>query len=165
MNDVKVDSADLAVVLKQAEGELPAVTLGYGLFARSILDFLIIAAAIFVAIRIMNSLKRKQAEVPAEEPPTQSNEELLLIEIRDLLKQRTLPSRIGVASRPAGSPTSWTPANLLPGSCCAERSGRAAVPPGRHRYEAAPVSTFPDHDHPDCPGQCIRAHGSHMSET
>lgn len=84
-----VDFADLAVVLKQAEGELPAVTLGYGLFAQSIVDFLIIAAAIFVAIKVMNSLKRKEAEVPAEEPPTQSNEELLLIEIRDLLKQRT----------------------------------------------------------------------------
>lgn len=84
-----VDFADLAVVLKQAEGELPAVTLGYGLFIQSVVDFLIIAAAIFVAIKVMNSLKRKEAEIPAQEPPSQSNEELLLIEIRDLLKQRT----------------------------------------------------------------------------
>jgi len=89
VNGVTVDFADLAVVLKQAEGELPAVTLGYGLFAQSIVDFLIIAAAIFVAIKIMNTLKREEAEVPAKEPRTQSNEELLLIEIRDLLKQRT----------------------------------------------------------------------------
>tara|TARA_R110000764_G_scaffold114080_4_gene201196 strand:+ start:711 stop:1118 length:408 start_codon:yes stop_codon:yes gene_type:complete len=80
-----VDFADLAVVLKEAQGELPAVTLGYGLFIQSIVDFLIIAAAIFVAVRVMNNLKRKEEAAPAT-PPAPSKEEVLLSEIRDLLK-------------------------------------------------------------------------------
>ena len=84
-----VDFADLAIVLKEAEGELAAVTLGYGAFIQSIVDFLIIAAAIFIAIKVMNSLKRKEEEAPPAAPPAPSNEEVLLTEIRDLLKQRT----------------------------------------------------------------------------
>lgn len=82
-----VDFADLAIVLQEAQGELPAVTLGYGLFIQSIVDFLIIAAAIFMAIRVMNSLKRKEEAAPAA-PPAPSKEEVLLGEIRDLLKQQ-----------------------------------------------------------------------------
>jgi len=82
-----VDFADLAIVLKEAQGELPAVTLGYGLFIQSVVDFLIIAAAIFVAVRVMNSLKRKEEAAPAA-PPAPSKEEVLLSEIRDLLKQQ-----------------------------------------------------------------------------
>ncbi|AQZ93371.1 large-conductance mechanosensitive channel protein MscL [Halopseudomonas phragmitis] len=83
-----VDFADLAVVLKEAEGEVAAVTLGYGAFIQSIVDFLIVAAAIFVAIKVMNSLKRKEEEAPPAAPPAPSNEEVLLGEIRDLLKQQ-----------------------------------------------------------------------------
>ncbi|MDY0005709.1 MAG: large-conductance mechanosensitive channel protein MscL, partial [Spongiibacteraceae bacterium] len=49
-----VDFSDLSIVLKDAVGDLPAVTLGYGLFIQSIVDFLIVAAAIFVAIKVMN---------------------------------------------------------------------------------------------------------------
>lgn len=82
-----VDFADLAIVLQEAQGELPAVTLGYGLFIQSIVDFLIVAAAIFMAIRVMNSLKRKEEAAPAA-PPAPSKEEVLLGEIRDLLKQQ-----------------------------------------------------------------------------
>jgi len=82
-----VDFADLAIVLKEAQGELPAVTLGYGLFIQSVVDFVIIAAAIFVAVRVMNSLKRKEEAAPAA-PPAPSKEEVLLSEIRDLLKQQ-----------------------------------------------------------------------------
>lgn len=82
-----VDFADLAVVLKEAEGEMAAVTLGYGLFIQSIVDFLIIAAAIFVAIKVMNSLKRKDEVAPAPEPETLSKQEILLTEIRDLLQR------------------------------------------------------------------------------
>ncbi|MFO7703852.1 MAG: large-conductance mechanosensitive channel protein MscL [Halopseudomonas sp.] len=87
-----VDFADLAIVLKQAEGEIAAVTLGYGLFIQSIVDFLIIAAAIFVAIKVMNSLKRKEEAAPTPpEPESQSKQEILLTEIRDLLQQRPTP--------------------------------------------------------------------------
>lgn len=87
-----VDFADLAIVLKEAEGEIAAVTLGYGLFIQSIVDFLIIAAAIFVAIKVMNGLKRKEEAAPAPPPPeTMSKQEILLTEIRDLLQQKPNP--------------------------------------------------------------------------
>ncbi len=82
-----VDFSDLAVVLREAEGDLAAVTLGYGAFIQSIVDFLIIAAAIFVAIKVMNSLKREE-EAAAAEPAGPSTEEVLLTDIRDLLRQQ-----------------------------------------------------------------------------
>lgn len=82
-----VDFSDLAIVLREARGELEAVTIGYGAFIQSVVDFLIIAAAIFVAIRVMNSLKRKEEEAPpASIVP--SKEEALLTDIRDLLQQQ-----------------------------------------------------------------------------
>jgi large conductance mechanosensitive channel len=83
-----VDFSDLSVVLKQATGEAEAVTLNYGAFIQSVVDFTIIAFAIFMVIRAMNSMKRKEEEAPPEEPPKPSDEVLLLQEIRDELKQR-----------------------------------------------------------------------------
>lgn len=82
-----VDFSDLAIVLRQAEGELAAVTLNYGLFIQSIIDFVIIAFAIFIAVKAINRLKKKEEAAPAP-PPGPSNEEKLLTEIRDLLKQK-----------------------------------------------------------------------------
>jgi large conductance mechanosensitive channel len=82
-----VDFSDIALTLKQAVGEEPAVTLNIGTFIQTSLDFLIVALAIFLAIEAMNSLKKKEEEKPAE-PPAPSNEEVLLGEIRDLLKQK-----------------------------------------------------------------------------
>ena len=64
-----------------------AVTFNYGMFIQNIVDFLIIAFCIFVAIRIMMKFKKKQEEAPAA-PPAPSKEEALLTEIRDLLKQQ-----------------------------------------------------------------------------
>jgi large conductance mechanosensitive channel len=82
-----VDFSDLSVVLKQATDEAEAVTLNYGAFIQSVVDFTIIAFAIFMVIRAMNSMKRKEEEAPAEEPPKPSDEVLLLQEIRDELKK------------------------------------------------------------------------------
>lgn len=83
-----VDFSDLAVVLKQAEGEAEAVLLSYGSFINNIIDFVIIAFAIFFAIKVMNRLKRQEEEKPAApaEPP---KEQVLLEEIRDLLKKQS----------------------------------------------------------------------------
>lgn len=81
-----VDFADLAITLQSAAGEVPAVTLNYGKFIQTLFDFTIVAFAIFIAIKAMNTLK-KQNEAPAEPPPP-SNEEVLLTEIRDLIKER-----------------------------------------------------------------------------
>lgn len=82
-----VDFSDLAIVLKEAVGETPAVLLRYGAFIQTVVDFLIVAFAIFIAIKAMNSLRRKEAEAPAA-PPAPTKEELLLTEIRDLLREQ-----------------------------------------------------------------------------
>mgnify|MGYP003716486193 FL=1 len=82
-----VNFTDLSIVLKEAEGDVAEVAIGYGLFIQSVVDFIIIAAAIFVAVRVMNSLKKKEEAAPAA-PPAPSKEEVLLSEIRDLLKDQ-----------------------------------------------------------------------------
>jgi len=81
-----VDFAKLAYVLQEAQGEVAAVTINYGIFIQTIVDFLIVALAIFMAIKVMSSLKKKEEAAPSE-PPKPSNEEVLLSEIRDLLKK------------------------------------------------------------------------------
>lgn len=81
-----VDFTDLAVTIKAATDSAEAVTLKYGAFIQTVLDFLIVAFAIFMVIKLMNSLKKKEEETPAE-PPEPSAEEKLLTEIRDLLKK------------------------------------------------------------------------------
>jgi large conductance mechanosensitive channel len=82
-----VDFRDLSMTLKAASGDVAAVTLNYGSFIQTVVDFVIIAFAIFMVIKAMNSLKKKEEAAPAE-PPKPSAEEVLLAEIRDLLKQR-----------------------------------------------------------------------------
>jgi large conductance mechanosensitive channel len=82
-----VNFSDLAITLKEAVGETPAVMIKYGAFIQTLLDFTIIAFAIFIAVKAMNNLKKKEEEKPAA-PPAPSKEEVLLTEIRDLLKQR-----------------------------------------------------------------------------
>lgn len=81
-----VDFSELAVVLKEASDEAAAVTINYGVFIQTIIDFLIIALAIFVAVKVINSMKRQEEEKPAE-PPKPSEEVMLLREIRDELKK------------------------------------------------------------------------------
>ncbi len=77
---------ELAVTLKEATGDAEAVLLKYGAFIQTVVDFLIVAFAIFLVIKAMNSLKRKEEAAP-EAPPEPSKEEVLLTEIRDLLKK------------------------------------------------------------------------------
>jgi len=80
-----VDFSDLAITLKEgAQGAAPVV-LKYGAFVQTVVDFLIIAFSIFIAIKWINKLK-KEEEQP-EEAPKPSAEEALLAEIRDLLKK------------------------------------------------------------------------------
>jgi len=80
-----VDFGDLAVVLKAATEEAGAVTLNYGAFVQTVLDFVIIAFAIFMVVKAMNNMKKKEEEAPAA-PPKPSAEVALLTEIRDSLK-------------------------------------------------------------------------------
>ncbi|MGL6353372.1 large-conductance mechanosensitive channel protein MscL [Aeromonas veronii] len=80
-----VDFTDLAITLKSAEGTAPAVVIAYGKFIQTIIDFLIIAFAIFMGLKAINTLKRKEEESPAD-PVVPTKEQELLSEIRDLLK-------------------------------------------------------------------------------
>lgn len=83
-----INFKDLQLVLKEAEGELSAVTLNYGAFIQNIVDFLIIAFSIFLFVKLINRLKREKAveeiKVIEEKKPSEDTE--LLKEIRDLLK-------------------------------------------------------------------------------
>ncbi len=83
-----VDFSNLVVTLKAAEEGIEAVTLRYGLFLQAVFDFIIVAFAVFMAVKALNNLRKKEAETPAA-PPAPSAQEQLLMEIRDLLKSQT----------------------------------------------------------------------------
>ncbi len=80
------DFSNLAITLKPAVGEVPAVLLKYGVFLNAIIDFVIIAFVLFIVIKGINAMKRKKEELPAE-VPAPTAQEVLLTEIRDLLKK------------------------------------------------------------------------------
>jgi len=80
LTDPVVNAA--GVITKQA------VSINYGNFIQSLVDFLIIAFAIFMMIKGMNHMKKKEVAEPVEAPAPPSNEEVLLEEIRDLLKKK-----------------------------------------------------------------------------
>ena len=93
-----VDFADFFVVLKQgttagpyatlaAAQEAGAVTISYGLFVNAVISFLIVAWAVFLLVKAYNSAQRKEEAAPAA-PPAPPRQEVLLEEIRDLLKSR-----------------------------------------------------------------------------
>ncbi len=82
-----LDFSHFMLILRAASGEMPPVTVNYGVFISTIIDFLIVAFVIFLLVRGINQLKKKKEETPAA-PPAPSKEELLLTEIRDLLKIR-----------------------------------------------------------------------------
>jgi large conductance mechanosensitive channel len=82
-----VDFSTFAVTLQAATADAEAVTLNYGVFINTVLDFLIVAFAIFMVIKLMNAAKKKEEEAPAA-PPAPSKEEVLLTEIRDALRSR-----------------------------------------------------------------------------
>ena len=81
-----VNFTNLAVTIQEASEGVEAVTIRYGQFIQTVFDFVIVAFAIFIAIKAMNSLKKKEEEAPSA-PPEPSAEEKLLTEIRDLLKK------------------------------------------------------------------------------
>lgn len=82
-----VDFSDLAITLSAATADVDAVLLSYGVFIQTVVDFLIIAFAIFLVVKAMNSLmKEEEAPEAPPAPPAPSNEEVLLTEIRDALR-------------------------------------------------------------------------------
>ena len=79
-----IDFSDRAVEVVAAVGDKPAVMLRYGAFINTVIDFVIVAFAIFLVVKLMNTLKKTEPP-PAAEPTKQ---ELLLTEIRDALQRR-----------------------------------------------------------------------------
>lgn len=97
-----VNFSDLAFTLKKSipaqvddagnilTEAVPAVTLNYGNFVQVVINFLIIAFTVFIAVKAINTAKKKKAEAPASPatPPTPTEDQRLLTEIRDLLKNK-----------------------------------------------------------------------------
>jgi large conductance mechanosensitive channel len=82
-----MDFSNLSIVIKQATEGSDAVVLKYGVFINTVIDFLIVAFAIFLMIKGINTLKKKEEEKPSV-PPAPTKSELLLAEIRDELRKR-----------------------------------------------------------------------------
>lgn len=82
-----VDFKDLKLMLRAGE---PAVTLNYGVFLQTVVDFLIVAMCIFLVIRFLAKLSRENKSKKDEKPLLPSEEEKLLREIRDLLKNKKI---------------------------------------------------------------------------
>ena len=82
-----VDFTTKVWVLKDATSTTPAVTLNYGLFINNIIIFIIVAICVFILVKQINKLKRKEEEHPTPPAPPITNEEKLLTEIRDLLQR------------------------------------------------------------------------------
>ena len=82
-----INFKDLKVVLSHNPDGSPAATFAYGNFIQTIIEFLIIALAVFMIVRLLQKLKRREEEKPTIPPPPPSQEVVLLTEIRDLLKK------------------------------------------------------------------------------
>jgi large conductance mechanosensitive channel len=81
-----VDFSKLGYIVKEATDTAEAVMIKYGSFLNTIIEFIIIAFAIFMVVKGMNNMKKKEEAKPVA-PPAPSKEETLLSEIRDLLKK------------------------------------------------------------------------------
>jgi large conductance mechanosensitive channel len=82
-----VDFSTLAITLKEGAEGVEPVLIKYGVFLNTVIDFVIIAFAIFMVVKGINSMKKKEEEKPAA-PPAPSKEEVLLAEIRDELRKK-----------------------------------------------------------------------------
>ena len=82
-----VDFSNLSLTLKQGSEGVEPVLLKYGMFINTIIDFVIIAFAIFMVIKAINSMKKKEEEKPSA-PPAPTKSEILLEEIRNELRKK-----------------------------------------------------------------------------
>jgi large conductance mechanosensitive channel len=82
-----VDFSDLKIIIKAATDDVPAVTLNYGSFVNTVIDFVIVGFSIFLVLKLYAKTQKKKEDAPAA-PPAPSKEEVLLTEIRDILKEK-----------------------------------------------------------------------------
>ena len=85
---IGVDFKNWVIQLPRLYGNVEPGTLGIGLFINSVINFLVVAFILFLFVRTLNKYRKKQEEAPPP-PPEPTNEELLLTEIRDIMKQRS----------------------------------------------------------------------------
>lgn len=78
---------DLKYIVRAAEGKVPELAIRYGAFIQTMVDFTIIAFSVFVAVKLLNAYIIKKKEEPPASPPEPPRQEVLLEEIRDLLKK------------------------------------------------------------------------------
>ena len=83
-----IDFSDMAITLKQESGDTPAVLLKYGSFFNVVISFLIVAFCIFVIVKAINQMNRKQEAAAPAPPPAPSQDIVLLTEIRDALRSK-----------------------------------------------------------------------------
>jgi len=83
-----VDFSELAYVIQPATATAEAVSIKWGAFVQTSIDFIIVAFAVFLMVKAMNNMKKKEEEAPAA-PAEPTKEEKLLTEIRDLLKEKS----------------------------------------------------------------------------
>ena len=111
----RVDFSELQWVLSPEDSTTEAVDLvaiQYGAFINTVIQFLIVAAVVFLLVKLVNQIRRADAEDPAPSaPPAPTPEEKLLTEIRDLLAQ---PAVAAVAPKPAAKPVAKVPAKPKP---------------------------------------------------
>ncbi len=81
-----VDFTDLAITIQEGATEEDNVVIRYGKFIQTVIDFLIIAFSVFMVVKVYQKTQKKEEEKPAD-PPAPSKQEVLLGEIRDLLKK------------------------------------------------------------------------------
>jgi large conductance mechanosensitive channel len=82
-----INFTELKYVITEASGDIPEAAIRYGAFIQSVVDFLIISVSIFLFVKLLSKAKKKQS-APPPPPPAPSKEELLLTEIRDILKDK-----------------------------------------------------------------------------
>ena len=83
-----VDFSEIAIILREAVGDTPAVVIGIGEFINVLIQFLIVAFAIFLVVKAINTTRRSEQTTPPPAPPVPSEEVRLLTEIRDALSAR-----------------------------------------------------------------------------
>lgn len=83
-----INFEDLKYVITPASEEVAETAIRYGAFIQSIVDFLIISISIFLFVTLLSKAKKKEPAPPPPPPPAQTKEELLLTEIRDILKTK-----------------------------------------------------------------------------
>jgi large conductance mechanosensitive channel len=82
-----IEFSKLSLILKGVPGDPAAVAIAYGKFIQAVVDFTIVAFVIFLLVKAINTLKRKEEKI-VPPPPAPSKEEALLAEIRDILKEK-----------------------------------------------------------------------------